>query len=309
MSIETGRVFGFLGHNGAGKTTTIKMLCGLIKPTSGLVRLNGYDVARQRGRAMRQIGAVLEGTRNVYRRLSPWDNLMYFGRLKGCGGKEVRCRAENLLRDLDLWDRREDEVRTFSRGMQQKVAIACALVADPPIVVLDEPILGLDVEASRSIQAWVDALAHDRGKTVLLTTHQLSMAQAVCDRVAIMVGGKLIANHPPSELLALFADELYEIRIAGSLNGFRTEFESFAIADDGRETVHGVEDDRGRIDRRGWMATREALRRVLQKIDRLRLPMVSVTRSDPDLEEVFHASRSRGHAAPGSAHRGGVLAA
>ncbi len=276
LSIETGRVFGFLGHNGAGKTTTIKMLCGLIKPTSGLVRLNGYDVARQRGRAMRQIGAVLEGTRNVYRRLSPWDNLMYFGRLKGCGGKEVRCRAENLLRDLDLWDRREDEVRTFSRGMQQKVAIACALVADPPIVVLDEPILGLDVEASRSIQAWVDALAHDRGKTVLLTTHQLSMAQAVCDRVAIMVGGKLIANHPPSELLALFADELYEIRIAGSLNGFRTEFESFAIADDGRETVL-----RGRID------GHEALRRVLQKIDRLRLPMVSVTRSDPDLEEVF----------------------
>ena len=276
LNIEAGQVFGFLGHNGAGKTTAIKMLCGLVKPTSGAVRLNGYDVARQRGRAMRQIGAVLEGTRNVYWRLSAWDNLMYFGRLKGCGGKEMRRRSETLLRDLGLWDRRGDEVRTFSRGMQQKVAIACALVADPPIVVLDEPTLGLDVEASRSVQGWVEALARDRGKTVLLTTHQLSMAQAVCDRVAIMADGKLIANSAPGELLALFAGESYEIRIAGPLNGLVTAFDGFAITEEVRETVL-----------RGTVDGHEALRRVLRKIDRLGLPIISATRSDPDLEEVF----------------------
>ena len=293
LRVEAGQVFGFLGHNGAGKTTAIKMLCGLVRPTSGSVRLNGYDVVRQRGKAMRQIGAVLEGTRNVYWRLSAWDNLMYFGRLKGCGGKETRGRAETLLRDLDLWDRRGDEVRTFSRGMQQKVAIACALVADPPIVVLDEPTLGLDVEASRSVQAWVQALARDRGKTVLLTTHQLSMAQAVCHRVAIMANGKLMANRPPGELLALFAGELYEIRIAGSLNGLGAAFDGFAITEDGRETVL-----RGPID------GHEALRCVLRKIDRLGLPIISTTRSDPDLEEVFmRISGSRSFARSPEANR------
>ena len=119
---------GLLGPNGAGKTTTIKMMCGQIRPTSGLTRLNGHHVASDRGQAMRQIGAILEGTRNVYWRLSAWENLVYFGGLKGVGRRALRSRAEWLLRGLDLWDRRKTEVREFSRGMQQKVAIACALI-------------------------------------------------------------------------------------------------------------------------------------------------------------------------------------
>src|SRR5919199_2900322 len=106
LAVPAGQLFGFLGPNGAGKTTTIKMLCGLITPDGGQVRLNGYDVQRQRGAAMRQIGAVLEGTRNVHWRLSAWQNLQYFGGIKGCAGTAVRARAEALLRDLDLWERR-----------------------------------------------------------------------------------------------------------------------------------------------------------------------------------------------------------
>src|SRR5690348_15127347 len=139
LAIGGSQVFGVLGTNGAGKTTTIKMACGLITPTTGTIRLNGYDVVHQRRQAMHQIGAVLEGTRNIYWRLSAWQNLMYFGRLKGCWGKELAREAERLLRELDLWERRRDPIRTFSRGMQQKVAIACSLIADPPIVLLDEP--------------------------------------------------------------------------------------------------------------------------------------------------------------------------
>src|SRR5258707_1837561 len=111
LTVPRGQVLAFLGPNGAGKTTTIKMICGLISPTTGSVQLNGYDSARQRGQAMNQIGAVLEGTRNVYWRLSAWENLMYFGRLKGQWGKSLTQRGEALLRDLDLWDRRNDEVR------------------------------------------------------------------------------------------------------------------------------------------------------------------------------------------------------
>ena len=204
LEVPRGQIFGFLGPNGAGKTTTIKMLCGLIAPDAGSVRLNGYDVRRQRSGAMRQIGAVLEGTRNVYWRLSAQQNLAYFAGIRGCSPDVARERGERLLRDLDLWERRDDMLYTYSRGMQQKVAIACALVADPPIVLLDEPTLGLDVRSARTVREWVVKLAREQGRTVVLTTHQLDMAQAVCDRVAIMRDGALIANQPTRELLARF---------------------------------------------------------------------------------------------------------
>jgi ABC-2 type transport system ATP-binding protein len=115
--VPWGQVVGLLGPNGAGKTTVIKMISGLVTPTSGTIRLGGYDVARQRSRAVRQIGAVLEGSRNVYWPLSAWDNLMYFGRLKGLSGSEIKPRAQRLLTDLGLWDRRHEPVGSYSRGM------------------------------------------------------------------------------------------------------------------------------------------------------------------------------------------------
>ncbi|HLI41993.1 MAG TPA: ABC transporter ATP-binding protein [Streptosporangiaceae bacterium] len=113
-------MIGLLGPNGAGKTTTIKMACGLIVPTAGTIRLNGYDVGRQRADAVRQIGAVLEGSRNVYWPLTAWQNLMYFGKLKGLRAAEVKPRAQRLLADLGLGQRRNETVGSYSRGMQQK---------------------------------------------------------------------------------------------------------------------------------------------------------------------------------------------
>src|SRR6516162_10222551 len=124
LAVPAGQVIGLLGPNGAGKTTTIKMACGLILPTAGTIRINGYDVGRQRADAVRQIGAVLEGSRNVYWPLTAWQNLMYFGRLKGLSGTEIKPRAQRLLTGLGLWDRRDETVGSYSRGMQQKVAIA-----------------------------------------------------------------------------------------------------------------------------------------------------------------------------------------
>src|SRR6266542_981184 len=130
LSVPAGQVIGLLGPNGAGKTTIIKMICGLILPSAGTIRLNRYDVARQRAAAVRQIGAVLEGSRNVYWPLSAWQNLLYFGRLKGLRGAEIRPRAERLLTELGLWERRHETVGSYSRGMQQKVAVAAALTTD-----------------------------------------------------------------------------------------------------------------------------------------------------------------------------------
>src|SRR5260370_25500611 len=148
LSVPPGQVLGLLGPNGAGKTTTIKMICGLILPSAGTIRLNGYDVARQRPAAVRQIGAVLEGSRNVYWPLSAWQNLMYFGRLKGLRGAEIRPRAERLLTELRLWERRNETVGSYSRGLQQTGAIAAALITAPPATLFDEPTLVRDAQTA-----------------------------------------------------------------------------------------------------------------------------------------------------------------
>lgn len=277
LSIPAGQVFGFLGSNGAGKTTTIKMICGLVTPTTGQISVNGYNVFREHSAAMRQIGAVLEGTRNVYWRLSAWQNLVYFSHLKGHTGKEMRTRAEQLLRELDLWERRDDPVRVFSRGMQQKVAIACALIANPSIVLLDEPTLGLDIHATRTVKEWIAKLAREQGKTVILTTHQLDMAQDLCDQIAIMRKGRLLTNQPLAELLHLFQHEYYQIRIRGPLDKEDSSwFESLTVDMENGDTILS-----------GAITDQTALHSHLARVRDLNLPLLSVTRVEPNLEDVF----------------------
>lgn len=277
LSIDTGQVFGFLGANGAGKTTTIKMMCGLVKPTGGEVYLNGFNVAKEGRKAMTQIGAVLEGTRNVYWRMSTWENILYFGRLKGIHGKELKQRAETLIQELDLWERRNDKIRTFSRGMQQKVAIACALISDPPIVLLDEPTLGLDVKAAHIVKEWIARLAKERRKTIILTTHQLDMAQALCDRVAIINKGQLLTNLPTTELLDLARTEFYEIKVDGHLNGSREAFEQRALT---------IQDEEGQSVLTGAIA-QDDLYSVLDNLREAGHALVSVKPIEPNLEDVF----------------------
>src|SRR5919197_1800726 len=218
LTVPPGTVLGLLGPNGAGKTTTIKMIAGLIVPSAGRIRLSGFDVARQRSQAVRQIGAVLEGSRNVYWPLSAWQNLLYFGRLKGLRGTEIKPRAQQLLTDLELWERRHEPVGSFSRGMQQKVAIAAALITDPAILLLDEPTIGLDVEAARTVKDWIAHLARDQGKTILLTTHQLPIAQELAGRIAVIRDGQIIADLPTPELLARYAEDRFEVRTARTQN-------------------------------------------------------------------------------------------
>ncbi|GAA2274050.1 daunorubicin resistance protein DrrA family ABC transporter ATP-binding protein [Glycomyces scopariae] len=216
LTVEPGSIFGFLGPNGAGKTTTIKILTGLLSATSGTARIDGLDVARDRAGAMSRLGAVLEGSRNVYWTLSAWQNLVYFGRLKGLRRAAAGARAERLLTEIGLWDRRGEQVGTFSRGMQQQVAIAAALIADPAVLLLDEPTLGLDVAATRAVKDRLRALARDEGKTILLTTHQLDVVEELCDRVAVINRGRAVADLPTRELLAQSRSrDHYELRIDG----------------------------------------------------------------------------------------------
>ncbi len=292
LSVEAGQVFGFLGSNGAGKTTTLKMACGLVIPSTGTVRLNGYDLRTQRGRAMQQIGAVLEGTRNVYWRMNAWQNLLYFGRIKGISSSRwLKARAEQLLRDLELWERRRDPVGEYSRGMQQKVAIAAALIADPPIVLLDEPTLGLDVQASRTVQEWITELAKERGKTVVLTTHQLDMAESLCDRVAIMSRGQLLTHRPTGELLDLFRREFYQLRLRGVVAAEKLQaFPGFVASQENGHTVLS-----------GEVGAELSVFGLVERVRLAGLELIGVSPAEPNLEEVFLELVGRAEQAPAPA--------
>ena len=296
LSVPPGQVIGLLGPNGAGKTTTIKMIASLVLPTAGTIRLNGYDVGRQRPDAMRQIGAVLEGSRNVYWPLTAWQNLMYFGRLKGLRAAEIRPRAESLLTDLGLWERRNETVGSYSRGMQQKVAIAAALITDPPVLLLDEPTIGLDVEAARTVKDWIAHLAADEGKTIVLTTHQLPIVQELAGRIAVIRDGKIIADLPTRELLSRFAEDRFEVRVAGLLNGFAGALPAGARAEADAETTRVTlrDADQGR------------LHHFLDDLRATGMPLLSVTQAQPDLEEIFLRLIGSGTGASCDARRNGA---
>lgn len=219
FTLQPGEIVALLGPNGAGKTTTIKMLLGLITPTSGQAFVCGYDTAVewQRQRAARHVGAVLEGSRNVYWRLSAAANLRYFGTLRGVPGSLLRQRSDYWLAQLGLQEVAHKEVRLFSRGMQQKVAIAAALLHDPDVLLLDEPTLGLDVQAAKTLEQTIAALA-EQGKTILLTTHTMSLAERLAHRIIVMNHGREVAHGTTQSLRQRFpAQNTVEIKVTGFL--------------------------------------------------------------------------------------------
>lgn len=172
LRIPRGTIYGLLGPNGAGKTTLIKMLCGLILPDSGEAFVEGYNIDRQRKRALSHIGCVLEGTRNVYLHMKVVDNLRYFGYLCRLSSGILKQRIPHLLNLVDLEHKADEYVYNLSQGMQQKLAIAVALIKDPSVLFLDEPTLGLDVMSSNRLKQTVRQLAQE-GKTIVLTTHNM----------------------------------------------------------------------------------------------------------------------------------------
>ncbi len=212
LRICAGEVLAFLGPNGAGKTTTIKMIGGLVRPDGGQVRINGLDPHRQ-SMALKRVGAVLEGNRNLYWRLTPLENIEYFGGLRQVPRKVARQRGEQLLEQFGLSDKRKTPVQKLSRGMQQKLAIAVALVHQPTLLLLDEPTLGLDVEASETVKTLVREIAAE-GCAILLTTHQLGVAEELSDRVAIIRQGQIIAEQSTHELIQQFSGSSYRIDCA-----------------------------------------------------------------------------------------------
>ncbi len=205
LKIRKGEVFGLLGPNGAGKTTLIRLLIGLIKPTSGTARIQydgrgPFDIKKDIMK-IRKRASLLPQEADVYENLTAKENIMYYGQIYGnVPNGEVRRRTEELIDMIGLRGRENDVTKEFSGGMKRKVLVARALVMDPDLIFLDEPTTGIDILGARTVRNLIRRLSKELHKTVILTTHDLTEVEELCDRVGILVKGKLAAVGSPDEL-------------------------------------------------------------------------------------------------------------
>lgn len=202
FSVYEGEIFGFLGPNGAGKTTTIRMLTGLLTPDSGKVNIDGVDIMRNPIKAKMRMGIIPE-TGNAYLDLTAKQNILLSGRFYGIPKKIIGKNVDRLLKKFELYDRKNDLVKNFSKGMKQRIAIACAIVHNPQILFLDEPTSGLDVQSQRLIRNIITRM-NQRGTTIFLTTHNIEEANLLCERVGIINKGKIVAIDRPERMRRAF---------------------------------------------------------------------------------------------------------
>jgi len=216
FEVAQGELFGMLGPNGAGKTTTIKILTTLLRPTSGKVSVAGLDVARDAAKIRPLIGFAFGGERGLYYRLNGRDNLRYFAELYRLPPRKINTRVEELLELVRLRERADERVEGYSRGMKQRLHLARTLLHDPNILFLDEPTIGLDPVGARELRETIRQL-HERGKTILLTTHYMFEADALCDRIVVIGKGRLLASGTPRELKSLVRDQsVVELEVFGA---------------------------------------------------------------------------------------------
>lgn len=198
LKVERGQVVTLIGGNGAGKTTTLRMLCTVLKPSAGFATVAGYDIVKDAAAVRRSVGFLSANT-GVYDRMTAWEMVEYYGRLYGLDGEPLKARMEEVFTSLQMNDFRNSPGGRLSTGMKQKVSIARALIHDPPVLIFDEPTAGLDVLVQRAVLRNIADL-RGRGKTILFSTHVMSEVEKLCDRVAIMARGAVVACGTLAEL-------------------------------------------------------------------------------------------------------------
>jgi ABC-2 type transport system ATP-binding protein len=214
LEVHAGEIFGFLGHNGAGKTTTVRLLNGVIGPTSGSMRVLGLD-PQVDGPKLRARTGVLTETPSMDERLTAWDNLSIYADLYGVPPADVRRRINELLAEFDLADRAKERVGGYSKGMKQRLALARAFLHKPELLFLDEATSGLDPIAAHHVNDLIERMARRENRTVFMCTHNLVEAQKLCDRVAVLEHGRLVALGTPAELTRQYVRRLdVEIEVA-----------------------------------------------------------------------------------------------
>jgi ABC-2 type transport system ATP-binding protein len=240
--VPEGQIFAFLGPNGAGKTTTIKMLTTTLAPTSGVIRVDGHDPAREQKAVRRAFGIVFQDP-SLDNELTAVENMDLHGVLYGVPGGERKQRIESLLQFVELWERRNDYVKFYSGGMRRRLEVARALLHRPKILFLDEPTLGLDPQTRNHIWTFIQNLSREQKVTVFFTTHYMEVADRVAEQVAVIDHGKIVAQGLPEELKAKAG--------AGTLEDAFIELTGHAIRDEEASSA-----DRMRMMRRVWRGGR-----------------------------------------------------
>ncbi len=273
FSVEFGEFFGFLGPNGAGKTTTISMLCTLLRPSGGTARVNGYDVAAQQSQVRRSIGLVFQEP-SLDDRLTAAENLEFHARIYNVPDREWRNRSQDLLHVVELWDRRNDLVRTFSGGMRRRLELARGLLHRPVVLFLDEPTLGLDPQTREHIWHYLLDLRAREHVTLFLTTHYMEETEG-CDRIAIIDRGHIVALDAPEHLRRLAGGDIVTLETpdpAAATTALQARFGLQVIgAQRGALRVEVTDGDR----------------LIPRLITELGVPITAISLRRPTLEDVF----------------------
>lgn len=313
FGVRQGEVVGLLGPNGAGKTTTIKCILGLVRQDSGAVRVFGRDMRQAYPGALRHMCAVLEGSRNLYWRLTVEENVRFFAGLHGMGSAAATPDSRQLMDRFGLTDKKDVEVRKLSQGMKQKTSVVCALARRTPIVFLDEPTLGLDVETSLELRDTLRAYAREEGRTMIVSSHDMDVVQQVCARVIIMSGGRVVTDDSVAHLIDLFRTRTCTIKLgktgapevttglaAEPLAEPAVEFaarlaEEFAPADVSGSTVKAT------------LADSRSIYRLIDVLKAKDLSIEEISYAAPDLEQVFLEVVRRAGTDSGAAVRGEAM--
>ena len=277
LEVPSGIVFGFLGPNGAGKTTMIRLLLGLLEPTGGHAEVLGCEIRSQAGAVREKTGALLEHT-GLYERLSAGDNLEFYGRAWRMPRPERLARIRELLTHFGLWERRNERVGTWSRGMKQKLAVARTILHRPSLIFLDEPTAGLDPVASAALRDDLAALSAREGITIFLTTHNLTEAEKLCAMVGVINRGKLITVGHPDELRTRSGKARTEIIGQGFTEGMLESLRE-------RPDIESVEHDNGRL----WIASAGETRMapIVRFLVQTGAEIEEVRKGKASLEEAF----------------------
>ncbi|AMM54852.1 ATP-binding cassette domain-containing protein [Pyrococcus kukulkanii] len=276
FDVKKGEIFGFLGPNGAGKTTTVRTITGILKPSSGEIRVLGYDMLdeREKIKARERMGIVPEMA-NPYVDLTAMQNLRLMGELYGMERREIEKRSIELLKLFALYEKRNVKVRAFSKGMRQRLILAMAMISDPELLILDEPTSGLDVISARLIK---DVIREEKrkGKTIFMTTHNMVDANELCERIGIIRRGKLIAIDTPEKLKQL---------VKGSIS-VEVSFEPMKLDPSEIASATRVElmGDKARVFTNDPDAT---VKELVHYAERNNLRIVSLRTLSPSLEDVF----------------------
>jgi len=296
LEVTRGEVVGVLGPNGAGKTTTIKSILGLVVPSSGSVEIAGVDADDDPRGVYRHVGAMLEGARNTYWRLTVRENLRFFAALGGNDPDAARDRHERLLEQFDLAGKADETVNDLSRGQKQKVSLAATLARGTDVVFLDEPTLGLDVEASLELRRELRRLADEEDITVVLSSHDMDVVEDVCDRVVILSNGRVIADDPVEDLVGVFDTRAYRVVAAGRLPDEARD----RLARSYRVENVEVLADRTRFD--VTLGDDDALYGVLGVLEDAGHDLLDVDGLEPDLKDVFLDVTGRADGESGGEH-------